>query len=321
MEGIKVSVIVPVYNTEKYLPKCAESLMAQTLKEMEIIFVDDGSTDSSPKMCDGYASQDSRIRVIHKPKNEGLGAARQTGLEAAKGKYVISADSDDWVEPDMYERLYKKAESTQADMTICRYLREYKDRTEQSSDRVATTKKECIIDFLHFAITNNLWTKLLVKDLILKHGLSFNAGVSMGEDRVTFFKYLYYAADVIAEEPGYLYHYNQQNENALTRQMTKKSIDEDKKTIDILRSILQGSEYMGYLQQYIARHNISLISFLIEKNDIAMAEYVVGSAPFSAVFPYLTRWDHRITSLFIYARMYRFVNLILRFRRFLISKM
>ena len=145
MQLPKVTVIVPVYNTEKYLPRCVESLMAQTLKELEIIFVDDGSTDSSGRLCDEYASKDNRIHVIHKP-NGGVAAARQTGLEAAAGKYVIWADSDDWVEVDMYEKLYQKAQSAQADLTVCGFIYEYKDGIREFvTERVLSTKKECII--------------------------------------------------------------------------------------------------------------------------------------------------------------------------------
>ena len=95
----------------------------------------------------------------------------------------------------------------------------------------------------------------------------------------------------------------------------------DKKTIEILQSILQGSEYMEYLLPYVARHNVSIIAGLIEKNEIVMAKCIVESTPFSTVFPYLSRLDHRISCLFIYARIYRILHFILKFRRFLLSKM
>ena len=90
----KVSIIVPVYNVEKYLKRCVDSLVGQTLKDIEIILVDDGSPDGCPKMCDDFVATDSRIKVVHKP-NGGLGSARNAGLEVAKGEYVAFVDSDD----------------------------------------------------------------------------------------------------------------------------------------------------------------------------------------------------------------------------------
>lgn len=115
---VKVSIIVPVYNVEKYLLRCMLSLMNQTLKDIEIILVDDGSPDSSPKICDDFAIQDSRIKVIHKC-NEGLGFARNSGLEIATGEFVAFVDSDDYVDLRMYEILYDKAKKNNSDTIFC----------------------------------------------------------------------------------------------------------------------------------------------------------------------------------------------------------
>lgn len=114
----KVSIIIPIYNTEKYLERCMESVFGQTLKEIEIILVDDESPDGAPAMCDSYAAQDDRVKVIHK-KNGGLGLARNSGLEIATGEYVAFLDSDDYVSLDMYEKLYKRAVFTQAETCFC----------------------------------------------------------------------------------------------------------------------------------------------------------------------------------------------------------
>ena len=100
----KISVIVPIWNVEKYLDRCIQSILNQTLKDIEIILVDDESPDNCPSMCDDYAKRYSNIKVIHK-KNGGLGYARNSGLELATGKYVAFLDSDDWVEKEAYEQL------------------------------------------------------------------------------------------------------------------------------------------------------------------------------------------------------------------------
>ncbi|MBQ2957366.1 MAG: glycosyltransferase, partial [Clostridia bacterium] len=112
-----VSIVVPVYNAEKYLPRCMASLLAQTLSDLQIILVDDGSRDSSGRLCDAYAVQDARVTVIHQT-NRGAGFARNAGLDAAAGEYVGFVDADDEIEPAMFERLYEAAKKHDADMAL-----------------------------------------------------------------------------------------------------------------------------------------------------------------------------------------------------------
>ena len=116
----KISIIVPVYNVEKYLERCINSLVHQTMKEIQIILVDDGSTDKSPSICDDYAKKDKRILVIHK-ENEGQGIARNYGLARASGEYVCFLDSDDYYELDTCEKLYEILKETNADMCCFGY--------------------------------------------------------------------------------------------------------------------------------------------------------------------------------------------------------
>jgi glycosyltransferase involved in cell wall biosynthesis len=117
-----VSIVVPVYKVEKYLERCVDSLRNQTLRDIEIILVDDGSPDRCPEMCDALALQDSRIRVVHK-KNGGLSSARNAGLRVATGKYVGFVDSDDDVELDMYEKMLRVIETEQVDFVMSDYVR------------------------------------------------------------------------------------------------------------------------------------------------------------------------------------------------------
>ena len=117
-----ISIIVPIYNVEKYLEKCIESLLNQTYKNIEILLIDDGATDRCPQICDKYMEKDKRIKVIHKD-NGGLSDARNVGIEIANGKYIGFVDSDDYVEKDMYEFLYKNIKENNADIAICgRYI-------------------------------------------------------------------------------------------------------------------------------------------------------------------------------------------------------
>lgn len=114
----KVSIIVPCYNVEPYLDRCVQSIVNQTLNDIEIILVDDGSSDNSPVMCDNYAKKDERIKVIHK-KNAGLGFARNSGLDVATGEYIAFVDSDDYVDKNMYAELYKMAVSNDCSAVFC----------------------------------------------------------------------------------------------------------------------------------------------------------------------------------------------------------
>lgn len=113
-----ISIIVPVYKVEEYLPKCIDSILAQTFADFELILVDDGSPDNCGKICDEYADKDNRIVVIHK-ENGGVSSARNAGLDIAKGKYIGFIDSDDYIDPDMYETLYNNLVNNNADISIC----------------------------------------------------------------------------------------------------------------------------------------------------------------------------------------------------------
>ena len=134
MAGPLISVIIPVYNVEKYLEKCINSVIGQTYKNIEIIIVDDGSTDKSGLICDFFAGKDTRIVVIHKV-NGGLSSARNAGLDIAKGDYIGFVDSDDWIEPDMYECLLCNMLKENADISVCGvyYSRENKTKTDKDT--------------------------------------------------------------------------------------------------------------------------------------------------------------------------------------------
>lgn len=126
MSNPLVSVVVPVYKVEKYLDKCVESIVGQTYENLEIILVDDGSPDNCPAMCDEWAERDNRIKVIHK-ENGGVSSARNAGIDAATGELIGFVDSDDWLEPDMYECLVKNAFEYDADISRCGYYVDWSD--------------------------------------------------------------------------------------------------------------------------------------------------------------------------------------------------
>jgi len=120
MKSELISIIIPVYNVEDYLARCLESILFQSFKDFEVLLIDDGSTDGSGKICDAYAQNDTRIRVIHKV-NGGVSSARNVGLNNANGQYISFVDSDDFVHPCFLEFLYNSIKSSKADISICDY--------------------------------------------------------------------------------------------------------------------------------------------------------------------------------------------------------
>lgn len=164
-----VSIIVPVYGAEAFLAKCVDSILAQTLREFELILIDDGSPDKCGAMCDDYAAKDARIRVVHTP-NRGVAAARNAGLREAKGRYVGFVDSDDWIEPDMYAVLFRQIERDASDVAICSIW--YGPAGRQAAPRRSGSCE--VIDGKRFVemisddvvITNHLCNKLFRRELL-----------------------------------------------------------------------------------------------------------------------------------------------------------
>ena len=153
--NIKVSIIVPVYNVEPYLDRCMQSLLKQTLKEIEIIMVDDESPDHCPQLCEDYKAKYSNVKVVHK-KNGGLGFARNSGLEVAKGEYVAFIDSDDFVDTDMFQHLYEYAIENNCDAVFCGYniykdaehIRKMQENTDYILRRGKDDVKKVLLDMV-----------------------------------------------------------------------------------------------------------------------------------------------------------------------------
>jgi len=172
----EVSVIIPVYNVEKYLPQCLESVSHQTLKEIEIICVDDGSTDNSSIILDTYAKRDSRINIIHKD-NEGYGKSMNTGLAMANGTYIAIVESDDFVELDMLEKLYSAAIEIDADITKANHYN-YRKGMDKFCDWLKDFPKKQVINSIEFPTllnkANTIWTCLFKRSFLNKHGIIFH---------------------------------------------------------------------------------------------------------------------------------------------------
>ncbi len=183
----KVTVSVPVYNVEKYLKKCTDSILSQTEGDIELLLVDDGSTDSSGALCDRIAGTDPRVRVIHQ-ENRGLGGARNTGMENARGEWIIFPDSDDWLEPETIERALKTAESAGADMSLFafrsvdeggRTISEHFESLPEGEPLDPRERRDLLL------IAPNAWSKLYRTDLFRRTGVRYPPRVWYEDIRTT----------------------------------------------------------------------------------------------------------------------------------------
>lgn len=180
----KVSIIVAVYNAERTLYRCIDSLLRQSLRDIEIILVDDGSQDGSGAICDHYAEVDPRISVFHK-RNEGVSKTKQLGLDNATGEYIVYLDSDDYVNPEMYGILYAKAKEENADIVCCDILRIEKNGTRvEDHHRISSFEHEAFLDGIIDVLFGSICNRIVRRSLFKEFNVSFNPDTSFGEDKL-----------------------------------------------------------------------------------------------------------------------------------------
>ena len=236
----KVSIIVPVYNVEKYLDRCMESLLNQTLKDIEIILVDDGSPDKCPQMCDEYAKKDSRIRVIHK-QNAGLGLARNSGLEIATGEYIAFVDSDDFVDVNIYQLLYHKATSSDFDIVFCGYY--LFDNNEVTSHKCLSEEKSCngtkqsqefllnligadYFERYKYKISCSVWKAIYKRSILINNNIKFCSERDFISEDIIFHTDLLPYINSISILPKCLYYYCLNGES-LTKKYSANRFEKD----------------------------------------------------------------------------------------------
>lgn len=221
----EISIIVPVYNVEKYLKKCIDSILQQTFKDIEIILVNDGSTDNSGVICDEYIDKDPRIRVIHK-ENGGLAHARNTGLDIAKGNFVGFVDSDDWIDPIMYETLYYLCREQNAQISTClirNYRKNQKERRKKYVSKIKVfNSKEAIYSLYNgglsgFSACNKLYKRTLFANVRFPNGRVY-------EDAAIMYR-LFDCASKVAFIDVPLYNYNYRDQSITRSIFSEKRFD------------------------------------------------------------------------------------------------
>lgn len=249
----KVSIIVPVYKAESYVEKCVHSLYSQTLDELEYIFVDDYSPDRSIdvifKVLEEYPGRKSQVKVIRHETNLGVGQSRQDGMDAATGEYIIHCDPDDWVETCMYEIMYSKAKTTNADIVICDYILETKNASRLISQKpTGLLPNEVLSNLAKGKIYGSFWNKLVKVTTISENNIHLLPGLNVCEDLFFFLQLL--KKDITIEYlPSGLYHYDYFiNPNSIQRTSLPNHINLDEQIIKFSQEILAEKKYR--LEQY-----------------------------------------------------------------------
>lgn len=276
---IKISVIVPVYNTSKYLKKCLDSILFQSLKEIEIIVVNDGSTDDSLRILKEYQNKDSRIKIINQ-KNMGLSGARNSGIKLAQGEYILHIDSDDWIEQDYLKDMYELAEKEEADIVISDFYIDYNGEKvnyliDQGKNRIIN-KEQCLKYIFYLKGYPAVWNKLFKRKLYTDNRIEHPININLGEDLGTTPKLIYFSNKIVKLNKAYI-HY-MQNATSITK--TKR-----------LESILQLYSCGKELEKFFCNKNISIIGlkatywstllfsdkniFIEEKYKTLLKEYLI----------------------------------------------
>ena len=227
MPNYKVSILIPVYNSEKYIQKCARTVFAQTLKEVEYVFVDDGSTDSGIDLLlqeiQKFPERFNDICIIRHERNRGISAARQTAFDRASGEYILAMDSDDYIEPEMLEQLYNEALVSGADIVFCDFVSETENKSIRKNFSFSPSKNKLI----EVAIRGEsaLWNKLFRRNLLTSYNIKTLDGIDHGDDLAVLVKLLFHA-EKFSYLPVPFYHYIESNCQSTTKAFKPKHIDD-----------------------------------------------------------------------------------------------
>jgi glycosyltransferase involved in cell wall biosynthesis len=275
MQAHILSIIIPVYNDEKNLPRCLDSLLSQTFGDFELLLIDDGSTDACPAICDAYANKDPRIRVCHK-ENEGISKTRQYGLNNTSGDYIYFVDSDDWIEPNVVADVTKKLENDRADIIFMDFFKE----TAAGKERIIIQKPSALDTetitrlVLEGKLLSCPWNFIINRNFCAKTKVNFVEGINYGEDTL-------FILELLLNTPraAYLaraYYHHTYNHNSFTRKNKKQRYIDRVTFLNRIDPLLN-----KYNRNDLAKHNF------IPLNDklIMLSSQVFSKKEYQELFP------------------------------------
>lgn len=288
----KVSIIIPIYNTSKYIGRCAESLLSQTFNDIQYIFVNDATPDNSieilEKIIEQYPKRQSQCMIVNHPQNKGLTAARNTGLSYATGEYILHCDSDDWLEADMVEKLYIAATTHLADVAICDFNMVFNDHTEYY--RVPTFSSDKTDSLRHYitSVWTVIWNILAKRSLYVQYNLKSPIGITYCEDFDLAVKLLLHANKVVnVHEP--LYNYNKLNEGSIMHKLNLRTMrDEQTVYLDAIKYFKSLGIYDSYNKELCWRVLKSTQEWVLNRNTHTdFLKYYPESHQYILSCPYL----------------------------------
>lgn len=270
METPIVSVIVPVYNVSAFLPRCLESLLGQTLKSIEILCVDDASSDDSAEVVLSFQEKDDRVRLLRQ-EHQGVSAARNLGIDSARGEYVAFVDADDWVEPAMLETMVSRAEKDRADIVVCGAQVHFEEGSRREALERALTVEDGLWqrseeDSIWQCLKRNgswpfVWNKLLRASLLREHEICYSPRLSLGEDGA-FLVLAWQYAEKIAFLEDKLYHYRYQRKESATVRLYQDEVRRFAQHIDVVQVLSEAFFDRGLLEHRGAQLLRWVVDFL-----------------------------------------------------------
>ena len=312
-----ISVIVPIFNAEKYLHRCIKRILDQDYTDFELLLIDDGSTDNSGTICDEYTIMDNRMRVFHK-ENGGVSSARNWGLDNAIGEYIMFVDSDDYMLPGMLEVMLSTLESKKADLVVCGttetgggYWRPIAD-----VDYSINQLKENFVSLLHTELLSPPWNKIYKKEIIGSN--RFCEDISFGEDLLFNIQYLEKCENIsfIKESPFY---HEKENENSLVVKFNRNRLLDIEKVwvvVDRFSEDKEGlySKYLRDLTVYI-RQLLKTKQYLwSEKENILEEWYSIALIKKLNLFNYKVNYVNRVLLLLLKNRQWRLANILVNLK-------
>ncbi len=329
-ESYKVSVIVPIFNVEKYIEHCAQTLFEQTLLDIEYIFVNDATLDNSigilKKCIENYPDRSQHCHVLTHTENLGLPAARNTGMALAHGKYIFHCDGDDFVERDMLEKMVATAEQSDADIIWSDWYLSYNKRERYMKQPSYNTVTDALKGILLGKMKYNVWNKLINRELYFNNNITFPKGYSMGEDMTIIC--LFACAKNIVYIPEAFYHYVKTNTNAMTATWSEKHLR------DLCHNVTHVIDYIHLkfadsLNEYINYFKLNIKLPCLITDDYAMYDlwnklYVESNlficknkmTPFRTRLVQWMAWKKQYWFVWLYYKfIYKFIyTFILRYR-------
>lgn len=273
----KISLLIPVYGVEKYIERCARSLFGQTYQNIEYIFVDDCTKDSSiavlKKVLDDYPFRKEQVTIIHHNFNKGLSAARNTAFNHATGDYIIHVDSDDYLELDAVRLLCKCIETEYADVVVFDNYCVYGNRIVENHQHIPNDKTSYIKNLIERKNQSSIWGKMFLRKLVLDSGVQSVESVNFGEDYAVVPRLMYYAKKIVKLDEC-LYYYVRYNKGSYTNNIALQSVNELYLANNVLEHFFSEQEDCYLYNNSISLSKLRIQAYLLKISDRTLWDYI-----------------------------------------------